>query len=173
MTGDEFKDEPEWVIDQFLKRKRDELARKWEEREERLEKLRQKEKALESRSNKRRRTEKDTMTGSSKEVDEDAEWMLDYGDEGADSQTADVFSGLSTEAKEVLARIGLGPLGNRDDDIETTLDDTVKVRRSISDSLETSNNCYRYITHPELILNSLNSSQNCAVRHFRRHFPNP
>lgn len=128
MAGDEFKDEPEWVIDQFLKRKRDDLVRRWEEREARLEKLRLKEKELELRSSKRRRIEKVAVTGSSKDVDEEVEWMLDSGDESPGSQPTDVFSGLSVEAKEVLARIGLGPLGDRDDDIEENLDDTVKVR---------------------------------------------
>ncbi|KAJ4164028.1 hypothetical protein LMH87_005720 [Akanthomyces muscarius] len=40
-----FKDEPDWMIDQLLRRKRQELVRSWEDREKRLENARLKEKA--------------------------------------------------------------------------------------------------------------------------------
>lgn len=122
--GDKFAGEPEWVVEQLLRRKRDELTRKWEEREERLEKIRQKERAQEVRRAKRRRVEEegDEARGP---VDEDAQWLLDDWEDGGSNEN-DPLSGLSAETRDTLARMGLGGPKKKDED-EEKLEDEVKV----------------------------------------------
>ncbi|KAM3540359.1 hypothetical protein ARSEF1564_006726 [Beauveria bassiana] len=104
-----FKDEPDWMIDQLLRRKKQELVRTWEDREKRLENARLKEKAREERVRKKRRFE---AAVASREVGEDdgEKWMLDDwdGEEGITSQAKDALSGLSKESRDVLERMGLG-----------------------------------------------------------------
>lgn len=119
---EKFSDEPDWVVEQLLKRKRDELTRRWEEREERLEKARQREKAQEARRAKRRRVEE--ADESSRPIDEDAEWLIDW--EGEEAETSDPLSGLSAETRDTLARMGLGGPKKKTED-EEELDDEVKV----------------------------------------------
>lgn len=120
--GDKFAGEPDWVVEQLLKRKREELTRRWEEREERLEKARQKERAQEARRAKRRRVEEDGAERGP--VDEDAEWLLDWEDE--DAKGSDPLSGLSAETRDTLASMGLGgPRKKPEEDEE--LDDEIKV----------------------------------------------
>jgi len=98
-------DEPEWIIDQMLAQKRDELVRKWEDRERRLEQLRTKEKALETRVHKRRRLEERRVR---RDVDdEDAAFLL-QDTETPGSRHTDALSGLSKESREILGRFGIG-----------------------------------------------------------------
>lgn len=124
-SADAYKDEPSWLVDQLLRRKRDELVNRWEDREKRLENLRLKEKALEERGRKRRRIEDASLTGS-RVIDEDAEWLLDDVDD-RDSGPQDALSGLSKESREVLASIGLGgPRARAEDD--DLLEEEIKVR---------------------------------------------
>lgn len=126
--GAKFADEPDWVVEQLLKRKSEELTRRWEEREERLEKIRQKEKAMEARrSAKRRRVgEEESLSTRKGPIDEDAEWLLDDW-EGDDSKGSDPFSGLSAETREILARMGgLGGV-KKQSDTDDKLEDEVKV----------------------------------------------
>lgn len=123
--GDKFAGEPDWVVEQLLRRKREELTRRWEEREERLEKIRQKEKAQEVRRAKRRRVEEEADGGRGP-VDEDAEWLLDDWEDDDDSKGSDPLSGLSAETKDILARMGLGGPKKKDED-EEELDDEIKV----------------------------------------------
>lgn len=116
-TSKAFKDEPEWLVDQMLRRKQEELLRQWEDREKRLEEMRQKEKAVEDRSRKRRRMAEASGT---KGEDEDAEWMLDDWEDRT-TGPQDSLSGLSKESREVLERIGLGnrkDKGQQDDIME-------------------------------------------------------
>lgn len=120
-----YKDEPSWVVDQLLRRKRDDLKRQWDDREKRLESARVKEKALEQRARKRIRLE---TSASTKPEDEDAEWLLDD-PEDRESDTQDALSGLSKESREVLQRLGLGgPLKKEED--TSILEEDVKVRPS-------------------------------------------
>ncbi|KAL4729745.1 ATP-dependent DNA helicase chl1 [Fusarium chlamydosporum] len=108
-SAESYKDEPSWLVEQLLRRKREELVSRWEEREKRLETLRVKEKAQEDRARKRRRVEDSFISsGRSRAVeDEDAEWLLDDPDD-RDATPQDSLSGLSKETREVLASIGLG-----------------------------------------------------------------
>ncbi|CAI4211683.1 unnamed protein product [Parascedosporium putredinis] len=132
--GLEYADEPEWLVEQLLKRKSEELTRQWEEREERLEKIRQKEKAMEARrSAKRRRVEEETTASSASRepIDEDAEWLLDDWEGGATAGN-DPLSGLSAQTRETLARMGLGG-PRKADDSEDKLEDEVKLSQFISE----------------------------------------
>ncbi|EKJ69805.1 hypothetical protein FPSE_10005 [Fusarium pseudograminearum CS3096] len=107
-SAEAYKDEPSWLVEQLLRRKREELVSRWEEREKRLETLRLKEKVQEERARKRRRVEDSLLSGRSRVVeDEDAEWLLDDPDDQHDTPQ-DSLSGLSKETREVLAGIGLG-----------------------------------------------------------------
>ncbi|KAH7327734.1 helicase C-terminal domain-containing protein [Stachybotrys elegans] len=112
---DDAKDEPDWVIQQLLRRKREELVQRWEEREKRLEAARQKEKALEERGRKRRRME------DAAAPEDDSEWMLDDWEDRQETS-----SGLSKEALETLTRIGLGNSLQKQQD-EDILEEEVKI----------------------------------------------
>ncbi|KAI1826365.1 DNA repair helicase [Xylaria intraflava] len=79
-----FKDEPDWVVEQLLKRKRAEIADLWEEREANLRKIQAKEAMLEERERKRRRYGDGNAPKEPQELsneDEDEEWLLDEQDE--------------------------------------------------------------------------------------------
>lgn len=123
--GEKFADEPDWVVEQLLKRKREELTRRWEEREERLAKIREKEQAQEARRAKRRRVEEGGSEARRGPVDEDAEWLLDDW-EDRDAQGSDPLSGLSSETREILARMGLGGPKKKEEE-DDTVDDEIKV----------------------------------------------
>lgn len=112
-------------MDQLLRRKRDELARRWEDREKRLEAVRVKEKNLEDRGRKRRRIDEPT---SRKVDDEDAEYLLDDW-EARDTGPTDALSGLSKESREVLERIGLGAPKKKEEE-DDILEEEIKVRGS-------------------------------------------
>ena len=121
-TKEELKGEPDWVIDQVLKRRHEELVTRWEEREQKLQQLRQEEKAQESRGVKRRRI--DDGPKASAQSDEDAEWLLDDPpSEGPSSK--DPFSGLSATTREIL---GIGPSKSDADEDDGNLEQEIKVR---------------------------------------------
>lgn len=127
---DDFKDEPDWIVEQMLRRKRDELARTWEEREKKLEQIRQKEKAIEARSAKRRRFDDGPSRSKPRalEAEEDDEWLLDEPDAAGSANDGDAMSGLSKETKDILSRFGLGSLKAEQE--EDKVADGVKVRRA-------------------------------------------
>ncbi|KAI0474916.1 DNA repair helicase [Xylariaceae sp. FL0804] len=105
-----FEGEPDWIVNQLLKRKRGELLQKWEEREDRLRKIRAEEKRLEERSNKRRRIE---QGGSNKatgdEDDDDDQWLLNN-DDGQDPDVDGApSSSAGREARSLMQKLGLGP----------------------------------------------------------------
>ncbi|PNH28456.1 hypothetical protein VD0002_g65 [Verticillium dahliae] len=124
-VGVDLEDEPDWIIEQTLQRKRDDISKKWKQREQRLEQIRLKEKARAARSAKRRRID----DGNQKKVlknpeDEEAEWLLDDADEP--TSQSDALSGLGKETLEILSRYGLGGL-KRDKEDEEILEDGVKI----------------------------------------------
>lgn len=122
-----YKDEPSWLVEQLLRRKREELVSRWEEREKRLETLRLKEKVQEERARKRRRVEDSLLSGRSRVVeDEDAEWLLDDPDDQHDTPQ-DSLSGLSKETREVLAGIGLGG-ARKPEEEDDLVEEPIKVR---------------------------------------------
>lgn len=156
---DDFKDEPDWIVEQMLRRKREDLARTWEEREKKLEQIRQKEKALEARSAKRRRFDDGPSKSKARDIDEDDEWLLDEADDSA-AGDGDAMSGLSKETKEILTRFGLGSL--KPEQEEDKVEDGVKVRKPpLAAGLYGNMNLVRYTTHQERIPSLLNSSLSC------------
>ncbi|GKT50460.1 ATP-dependent DNA helicase chl1 [Colletotrichum spaethianum] len=121
---DDFKDEPDWIVEQMLRRKREELARTWEEREKKLEQIRQREKDIEARSAKRRRFDEGPSRSRLRDTDEDDEWLLDEPDASGPGD-GDAMSGLSKETKDILTKFGLGNL--RTDQEEDQVADGIKI----------------------------------------------
>ncbi|KAK2594485.1 ATP-dependent DNA helicase chl1 [Conoideocrella luteorostrata] len=128
-AGESYQDEPSWLVDQLLRRKREELVQRWEDREKRLEVIRAKEKSLEERGRKRRRLDAPLASGNRKDVDADAEeaqWLLD--DPGSRGEgPGDALSGLSKESREVLERIGLGGPQKKQEEDDEILAEEIKI----------------------------------------------
>ncbi|KAI8965492.1 DNA repair helicase [Daldinia sp. FL1419] len=109
-AAEEFKDEPGWIVDQMLKRKREEILKQWEEREARLRKMRAKEKATEERGSKRRKLEDGNIRNKKTSDDDDDEWLLDEGQDYDENQASDDPSGFSKETRNLMNKLGLGNL---------------------------------------------------------------
>lgn len=126
-------EEPQWIIEQMLQRKRKELVVKWEEREARLEKIRQREKRMEERGHKRRRLESPESNLRKKEEDEEAEFLLDDdgGDDDPASDVQDPLSNLSKETRALLQKVGMGPAEASKPEEEKP-DDQIKVNPIVS-----------------------------------------
>ncbi|KAI0155999.1 helicase C-terminal domain-containing protein [Pestalotiopsis sp. NC0098] len=108
-AADAFRDEPDWIIEQMLKRKREEVVQRWEERETKLQQIRAKEKLMEGRGSKRRRVDDSgTKSGASAGADED-EWLLDER-EDQDAQQASETSSFSKETRNLMEKLGMGSL---------------------------------------------------------------
>lgn len=121
------------MIEQLLRRKRDELVRSWEDREQRLEDVRLKERAREERVRKKRRFEASLASRETGEDDDGDEWMLDDwdGESSTPSAPKDALSGLSKESRDVLERMGLGgPSNKQKPEDGETLEEEIKVRLS-------------------------------------------
>ncbi|KAI1478483.1 DNA repair helicase [Daldinia eschscholtzii] len=128
-AAQEFKDEPDWIVDQMLKRKREEILKQWEEREARLRKIRAQEKAIEERGSKRRRLEEGSARNSKKTDngdDDDDEWLLDEGQDKDSSQEGDDASGFSKETRVLMNKLGLGSLKTTEED-EDISDNDIKI----------------------------------------------
>lgn len=126
--------EPDWIIEQMLRRKRNELVAKWEDREARLEAVRRKEKATEERANKRRRVDRPAIPTKSKaEDEEEAEFLIDDWEEGGSggparsSDDKDGFDGLSKETRAMLQKIGMGEAKKADADDDENPEEEIKV----------------------------------------------
>lgn len=155
--------EPDWIIEQMLRRKRNELVAKWEEREARLEAIRRKEKATEERGTKRRRIDRlDVTARSTTEDEEEAEFLIDDWEEGDDvgaarsSDEKDALDGLSKETKALLQKIGMGAAQKIETE-EETVDEEIKVSFPRPTKNNTNpliiNRLSRFITHHGLTLN--------------------
>ncbi|ORY58908.1 helicase C-terminal domain-containing protein [Pseudomassariella vexata] len=106
------KDEPDWIINQMLKSKREELVKTWQEREARLEQIRAKEKALEMRGIKRRKLDNSIKGSASDSLGED-EWLLDDRDD--DRPESDGGLGYSRETRALMEKLGMGGIKAQDD----------------------------------------------------------
>lgn len=131
MSG--FTDEPDWIVQQMLKRKREELTSAWKEREARLESIRARENAIEARGAKRRKVHDDTH-GEFPEQSEDDQWLL--ADTSADSQDDAASSGFSKETQALMAKLGMGPLKpqQEEDAVDTN---EIKVSKRTKDTVVT------------------------------------
>ncbi|KAK9776200.1 putative ATP-dependent DNA helicase CHL1 [Seiridium cardinale] len=119
------KDEPDWIVEQMLKRKREEVVQHWEEREARLKHIRAKEKLLEGRGSKRRRIDHPaTKPGSSSEQDED-EWLLNDR-EGQDIQPDGETSSFSKETRNLMEKLGMGSLKQQEEE-DDRVEEPVKI----------------------------------------------
>ncbi|KAK4160519.1 ATP-dependent RNA helicase chl1 [Cladorrhinum sp. PSN259] len=128
--------EPEWMVEVALKRRREELGRKWEEREKRLNRLREKEKELErkvlamgsGRERKRARVDYDERG-----ADEEEEYLIGDWEDREEDENGVGEGGLSKETRMMLAKVGLGGanwMGKKDDEDEENGDegaDEVKI----------------------------------------------
>jgi chromosome transmission fidelity protein 1 len=159
------KDEPQWIVDQMLKRRREELARQWEDREKKLEQIRAKEKLEEARSAKRRRLDEGRRKPSAKADDsDDDEWLLDEPEDSSAAADGDALSGLSKKTRDILERFGLGNMKHDAED-EAAVKDGVKVRRlagQVQVCRRHDGNASRYSTHQERIPSFRNSCPSCA-----------
>lgn len=122
----DFKDEPDWIVNQMLKRKREEILKQWEEREARLKKIRAKEKQMEERGSKRRKLEDGNIKKSSKAVDDDDEWLLDEGEGGDAAEGDDNPSGYSKETRSLMDKLGVGKLHAKEEE-DNTDENEIKV----------------------------------------------
>ncbi|TLD33371.1 hypothetical protein PspLS_01184 [Pyricularia sp. CBS 133598] len=122
--------EPDWVVEQALNRKRDELAKRWQEREERLKQIREKEQREEKRAAKRRRMlEEDRPVRYRVQApdDDEDEFLLNWevGGEGA-SGLDDASGGFSKETRELLEKVGLG-YSKQDTGTDDDIEEDVKI----------------------------------------------
>lgn len=124
-------DEPDWMVEQMLRRKREELARRWKQREERLAQIRAKERELQARSSKRRRTEDRTSKRGSKAVNEDAEFLLD--DWNDDEAGDDPLSIYSKETRALMESVGLGAPKKQEEEAE--VEEEIKVYPGLSPAM--------------------------------------
>ena len=121
------KGEPDWMVDHTLRRRREELARKWEEREARLARIRESEKTKEERGNKRRRLEGPSSRAKEKTIDEEAEFLLDDWTENGEGVSGDSTSLFSKETRELMEKVGIGP-NKKEDDPDAEAEDELKVK---------------------------------------------
>ncbi|KAK3690454.1 helicase C-terminal domain-containing protein [Podospora appendiculata] len=134
-VADAMQGEPDWMIETALRRKREELTRKWEEREAQLEKMRQRERAMEERGRgaKRQRVgDSDAGSGlrgkGTREVDEEAEFLIhDWDEAGGVGDEDDPLSQLSRETRDLLEKVGLGFAKKPGLDEEGVVEDEIKI----------------------------------------------
>ncbi|KAI1347877.1 helicase C-terminal domain-containing protein [Xylaria sp. FL0043] len=86
-----FKDEPDWVVEQLLKRKRAEIVDLWEEREASLRAIRAREAMMEQNEKKRRKHGESKASKDARHADDtDEEWLLDELDDEDGPRFSDV-----------------------------------------------------------------------------------
>ncbi|KAK0625169.1 helicase C-terminal domain-containing protein [Bombardia bombarda] len=135
-TAEGMKGEPDWMIETALRRKRDELMKTWEEREERLEKMRARERLMEerARAGKRQRVDGESSDHSrrkGREIDEEAEFLVDGWGDGGDGDGGggggdDFTSQLSKETRDLLEKVGLGA-SKKGVDEDDEVEDEIKI----------------------------------------------
>jgi len=102
--------EPSWVIDHTLRRKREELAERWEAREAKLARIRAEEQSMEGRGNKRRKIGAGASKVKDGVTDEEAAFLLnDWNDPDSNVADDDPTSLFSKETRALMEKIGLGP----------------------------------------------------------------
>ena len=127
------------MVEAALRRKREELGRKWQERERVLERVRAREREMERELEKRggggggaggrKRVRVDDGTKRGVGVDEEREFLVGEW-EGGGEEAGDALEegGLSRETRELMERVGLGGGKRREDEGgEGEVEDEVKV----------------------------------------------
>jgi Rad3-related DNA helicase len=105
-----FQDEPDWVVEQLLKRKRAEMADLWEEREANLRKVRAKEAMMEANERKRRRNKEPNSKEKEDNCIGDDEWLLDEEDEGLPRLLDTGSNEADANSDEDQIKVNLNPL---------------------------------------------------------------
>lgn len=146
------------MVDQILRRRRAELSKKWEEREQRLKDIRAKEKRQEERASKKRRLAEPSSRGTTKNVDEEAEFLLDSSAEGDGVDESDPLSWFSKETRAMIEKVGLAGSKAKGAD-EEELEEDIKVNKPEHHPIlkllsSTPADFPRFFTHHERILNS-------------------
>ncbi|KAL1860654.1 hypothetical protein VTK73DRAFT_7216 [Phialemonium thermophilum] len=121
--------EPDWIIESMLRRQREDLARRWEEREAKLARIRAKERAMEERGRKRRRlAEASSAKAKSAVPDEEAEFLLDDWNGGEDELDAAGHNGsiFSKETRALMEKLGMAP-SKQDDEEDGDEENEVKI----------------------------------------------
>ncbi|KAJ9144707.1 ATP-dependent RNA helicase chl1 [Pleurostoma richardsiae] len=128
LPPNQLKDEPQWIVDQMLRRKRADLTRRWEEREQRLRRIREREKMMEVRSSKRRRI--DEPAGLRKKdaaVDEEAEFLLKDPESGDGFDENDPLAHLSKETRALMEQVGMGSATKKMNEEADQPEDEIKI----------------------------------------------
>jgi chromosome transmission fidelity protein 1 len=121
------------MIETALRRKRDELARGWEEREAKLKALRAKERAMEERgrAGKRQRVGGDDDGGGAsgkKEVDEEKEFLIgEWRDDDEGRRGDDPLGMFGRETRELLEKVGLAGRKGGEEEEDGGVEEEVKV----------------------------------------------
>lgn len=124
--------EPEWMVESALKRKREELAQRYEEMERALERIREREREMEkegeegrARNKKRRKLDRergDGEGGGGKKIgggrgwtakQEDKEFLLDDWRDQGGLDEYDPMGQLSKETRDLLEKVGMGTAGGK------------------------------------------------------------
>ncbi|KAI0467322.1 helicase C-terminal domain-containing protein [Xylaria cf. heliscus] len=101
-AANSFKDEPDWVVEQLLKRKRAEIVDLWEEREANLRRIRATEAMMEEREKKRRRYAEANPGGKKTDPDSDEEeWLLDEQEDQDLPRLSDVGKEETNDSNDV------------------------------------------------------------------------
>ncbi|KAK4124074.1 DNA repair helicase [Parathielavia appendiculata] len=127
-TAADMRGEPEWMVEAALRRKREELGRRWEEREKVLERVRAREREIEARGRggKRVRVGDREREKESEEVDEEREFLIKNWEAGGDEEAGDGLDGLSKETRELMEKVGLGGAKGGEDGGEE-VEDEIKI----------------------------------------------
>lgn len=165
-----FKDEPDWIVEQMLKRKREEVVQRWEERETKLERIRATEKLRENRGSKRRRLNDDRSTSNATDDHDEDEWLL-QDREDLDSDAGGGSSGFSKETRSLMDKLGMG-LPIRGEDDEDRADEPVKVSSMLRSRIVPFNSC-RYTIRRGHIRNLHSSYRSCGDRTFHPQYHQP
>ncbi|KAI1424269.1 helicase C-terminal domain-containing protein [Xylaria sp. FL1777] len=100
-AADLFKDEPSWVLEQLLKRKRAEVVDLWEERETKLREIRAREAIMEQREKKRRKYGQSNAGKEAKDLSStEEEWLLDEQDDEDVPKFSDIGKEETDDSKE-------------------------------------------------------------------------
>ncbi|KAH8199770.1 hypothetical protein TruAng_006051 [Truncatella angustata] len=124
-TARAFKDEPDWIIEQMLKRKREQVVQQWEEREARLKRIRTKERSLEARGSKRRRVDDSNSKHNPSNDKDDTEWLLIDREDPGMQQDGEAQS-FSKETRTLMEKLGMGQL-KQDGDEEDRIEEPLKI----------------------------------------------
>lgn len=105
------------MVEHMLRRKREEIVQRWKDREARLAKVRAMEKELEERGSKRRRVG-EAATKQRRDVDEEAEFLLDDWQDDGEVNADDPLSMFSKETRALMEKAGVAFSRDHEDEVD-------------------------------------------------------